>query len=323
MQSKRILITGGAGFIGTNLSQVLIKKGYRVHILDDFSNGLKSNLSEIGTFELIEGSILNKKLVENTIKNVDTVVHLAAKGSVPRSIKDPQSAFEVNTVGTFNILEAIRKYRKSLIFSSSSSVYGLNSELPKKEKMWMQPISPYAASKLSAESLVSGYSSSYNLRTTTLRLFNVFGPYQRPNHEYAAVIPKWIWSALENEPIKVFGDGSATRDFTFVLDLVKIIEQILDKDSSHPTPINLAFGSRISLNDVIAHLKIRFPNIEVEFHDERPGDVKDSQNSPELLNQIFPNIYPTAFETALDSTIDWINRNSDVLHRVNEAFRGI
>ena len=223
----RVLITGGAGFVGTNLTYFLQNKNYEVSILDDFSTGLRSNVPS--SVECYEGSITDFRLVDNLIQKVDAVVHLAARGSVPRSLKNPVLTQNVNTFGTLNVLEAARNSGAHVVFSSSSSVYGANLQLPKKEDQVLRPLTPYAASKMSGEALMMAYGKSYNLPTTTLRFFNVFGPWQRPDHVYSAVIPRWIWSGITNKKIQVYGDGNQSRDFTYVDTVVKTIYTTLSR----------------------------------------------------------------------------------------------
>lgn len=306
---KKVLITGGAGFVGTNLSRTLIEDGHEVIIVDDLSTGLKSNVESLEQCELIEASLEDAGLVERLIGKSDFIVHLGARGSVPRSIKNPEATFRANVMGTFNVIESARKGNKPIIFSSSSSVYGINNELPKNEKMWTSPITPYAASKLSGEALVGSYGQSFGIPTLVFRFFNIFGPYQRPNHDYAAVIPKWIWKAMNNQTLQVFGDGTQTRDFTFVGDVVEVIRTSINQEITFPTPVNLAFGIRISLLEVIEKLKVYFPDLRVEFLSERQGDVRDSQNSPQLLKELFPNLSPKSFDDSLEETIRWLKEN--------------
>ena len=305
----KVLVTGGAGFIGTNVVLKLIETGHEITILDDLSTGLRSNVPSGVTFT--EGSITDSKLVNELSSKVDSIIHLAARGSVPRSIKNPVLTYDVNVNGTLNILEAARKHHLHVIFSSSSSVYGSNTELPKREDMVLRPLTPYAASKLSGEGLMSAYGETYDLDITTLRFFNVFGPWQRPDHAYSAVIPKWIWRAMNNEVIEVYGDGEQTRDFTSVTTVLEVISQALERRLNHPYPINLAFGNRISLNQIINILKIRFANLEVEYQGERPGDVYSSQNDPSLVKRLFSNIKHEPFEESLNRTIEWMKFDSE------------
>ena len=302
---KQVAVTGGAGFIGSNLSHRLILEGYQVVIIDDLSTGLISNVDRDRS-EFHQISISDPKALNSALKNCETIFHLAARGSVPRSIKNPLATHEVNATGTLNILEIARASGAHVIFSSSSSVYGRNMQLPKDELMWLGPMTPYAASKLAAESYIQAYSATYNIPTTLLRFFNVFGPRQRPDHQYAAVLPKWIWLAMQDQPIDVYGDGSASRDFTYVDTVLDIAISAMKERTLTEGAINLAYGNRILINDVIEMLITSFPNLRVNYKKERLGDVKHSQNSPVLLNKLFPNVKPKPFELALSETIQWL-----------------
>jgi len=302
---SKVAVTGGAGFIGSNLVARLITEGHDVVVIDDLSTGLLSNIQGQAC-EFHELSITNFDALKSAIKDCETVFHLGARGSVPRSIKNPVATHEVNATGTLNVLEVARDTGAHVIFSSSSSVYGKNMQLPKDESMWLGPMTPYAASKLAAEGYVQAYASAYRVPTTLLRFFNVFGPRQRPDHEYAAVLPKWIWLAMHKQPIQVFGDGAASRDFTYVDTVLDVALSAMNQKVVSDGAINLAYGNRISLNDTIGLLKRHFPDLEVVYKGERPGDVKESQNSPELLKKKFPNVKPMAFEAALSETIFWL-----------------
>jgi UDP-glucose 4-epimerase len=237
------------------------------------------------------------------------VVHLAARGSVPRSIEDPIGSFDINVMGTVNILEALREKNIPLIFTSSSSVYGLNIKIPKNEKDWLQPISPYAASKLAGESLISAWSNSYNIRSLTFRLFNVFGENQKPNSPYSAVIPKWCLSALRGNTVEIFGDGEQLRDFTYVGDVVKVIVNSIENNVIYKSPINLAFNQQISVNEISYMLKKVVPNLHVKHLENRTGDIKDSLSDGLLIKNLFPEIKATNFETNLLSTFQWVKDN--------------
>jgi UDP-glucose 4-epimerase len=189
-------------------------------------------------------------------------------------------------------------------------VYGANTALPKDEEMVLKPLTPYAASKLAGEALMMAYGHSYDLCITTLRFFNVFGPWQRPDHVYSAVIPKWIWQAMNDEKLQVFGNGEQSRDFTSVAYVCEVILQALEKQVNHPEPINLALGNKITLNKVITDLKIHFPNLEVEYCQKRFGDVYASQNNPSELKRIFSNVKTESFEQSLGETINWLVQES-------------
>jgi UDP-glucose 4-epimerase len=301
----KVAVTGGAGFIGSNLTRRLISEGHEVVVVDDLSTGLISNVDqEKSTFHQV--SIIDSRALYAALKDCETIFHLAARGSVPRSIKNPVATHDVNATGTLNVLEAARESGAHVIFSSSSSVYGRNMQLPKDETMWLGPMTPYAASKLAAEGYVQAYASAYNVPTTLLRFFNVFGPRQRPDHEYAAVLPKWIWLAMQGQPIDVYGDGTASRDFTYVDTVLDIAMTAMKEKVVTEGAMNLAYGNRIFLNDTIEMLKKHFPDLQVNYKSERLGDVKESQNDPELLKKLFPKIQPKEFEKALSETIEWL-----------------
>ena len=302
---KKIAVTGGAGFIGSNLVERLLSKGHEVTVVDDLSTGLKSNL-DLNKITFHELSLTDRDGLAKALNGVDAIVHLGARGSVPRSLKNPIATHDVNATGTLNVLEAARSNGAQVIFSSSSSVYGRNGQLPKDESMWLSPLTPYAASKLAAEGYVQAYGAAYEVPVTLLRFFNVFGPKQRPDHEYAAVLPKWIWKAMNSEAIDVYGDGSQTRDFTYVRTVLDVIEDALNRGVRTEGAVNLAYGNRISLLTTIDLLKGHFPELKVNYVDIRPGDVKDSQNDPVLLKKLFPDVTPTEFPVALSETVNWL-----------------
>ena len=299
----RVLVTGGAGFVGTNLTLSLLEHGYDVKIFDDLSTGLKQNIPKDAEF--INASILDTSKLNNAIKDCDVVVHLGARGSVPRSIKDPIATHDVNSSGTLNVLEAARSSGSHYIFSSSSSVYGSNMTLPKSEDMVLRPLTPYAASKMSGEALSLAYAKSYELPVSTFRFFNIFGPWQRPDHEYAAVLPKWISKCIKGDEIEIFGDGLQTRDFTYVGTVVNIILSCISKKILHPEPVNLAYGNNISLNQVLEIMKFNFPTLNVKYLPTRKGDVLHSKNDPKLIKTLYPDITRDKFEVSLQKTIDW------------------
>ena len=299
----RVLVTGGAGFVGTNLTLSLLEHGYDVKIFDDLSTGLEQNIPKDAEF--INGSILDTSKLNNAIKECEVVVHLGARGSVPRSIKDPIATHDVNSSGTLNVLEAARSSGSHYIFSSSSSVYGSNMTLPKSEDMVLRPLTPYAASKMSGEALSLAYAKSYELPVSTFRFFNIFGPWQRPDHEYAAVLPKWISKCIKGDEIEIFGDGLQTRDFTYVGTVVNIILSCISKKILHPEPVNLAYGNSISLNQVLELMKLNFPTLKVKYLPPRKGDVLHSKNDPKLIQALYPDIALDKFEVSLQKTIDW------------------
>jgi UDP-glucose 4-epimerase len=303
----KVAVTGGAGFIGSNLTKRLLNEGYEVVVIDDLSTGLKSNV-DVSKSAFHEISITHLDSLSKALNDCTTIFHLAARGSVPRSLKNPVATHDVNATGTLNVLEVARKTGAHVVFSSSSSVYGRNTQLPKNESMWLGPMTPYAASKLAGEAYVQAYAASYDVPITLLRFFNVFGPRQRPDHEYAAVLPKWIWLAMQKQPIDVYGDGSASRDFTYVDTVLDIAVTAMKEKVVTEGAMNLAYGNRIFLNDVVQMMKKHFPDLQVNYKSERLGDVKESQNAPDLLRKLFPKVQPKDFETALSETIGWLKK---------------
>lgn len=300
----KVGVTGGAGFVGTNLVRALLNENYDVVVVDDFSTGLESNLLGLEC-QISNISLCDFSELINALSDCEYIFHLGARGSVPRSLRNPRATYDVNVLGTLNVLEIARATGASVAFSSSSSIYGSNRELPKSEKMWAAPITPYAASKLSAEALVSSYAQSYDVRAITYRFFNIFGPWQRPDHDYAAVIPKWIWKLMRGQSIQVFGDGEQSRDFTYIDTVISVLIQGMNQGITHPIPLNLAFGKEISLNQCIEELANKFPEIKVEYLPERRGDVKNSRNNPALLYGLFPEVKEEDFASALDMTLEW------------------
>jgi len=305
---RNLLITGGAGFIGSNLVKHINKWNPEISIkvMDDLSAGLASNLT--GTSgELIQASILDYSKVLSAMKNVDSVIHLAALGSVPRSISFPRLTHEVNTTGTLNILEAARETGvEHVVVASSSSVYGNNISQPKGEFDWTRPLSPYGVSKLTTESYALAYGFSYGMKTLALRFFNVYGPSQLADHQYAAVIPRFISSALYGRPLDVFGDGFQSRDFTFVDSVSAILLDACLKEVHSENPVNVAFGTSTSLLELISVLEdILGRRVDVSFHPPRSGDVKVSYSDPRLMRKLFPDASSTQLEVGLRKTLSW------------------
>ena len=304
----RVLVTGGAGFIGSNLVRRL-QSQHEVTVLDDLSTGLQSNLEGLPV-QVFEGSVTDRELVIHAAAGTQAIVHLAARGSVPRSIVDPEATHRVNCDGTLNILEAARTSGARVIYSSSSSVYGANDALPKREDMWVRPLSPYAASKLAAEGYCAAYDASYGVPTLALRFFNVYGPWQRPDHDYAAVIPRWIWALLNVEPVMVEGDGSQSRDFTHVATVVDVIAHALEDPGVFGQQLNLAYGNRISLVELLRLLEeITETPARIEYRDRRASDVAHSQNDPTRLLEAFPAVVPVSLPDGLAETVMWMREH--------------
>ena len=303
----RIGVTGGAGFIGSNLAKHLVLAGHKVFIFDNLETGNLSNLEGVNT-RVTRGDLRKLLEVDSFIQKeeLDYCVHLGALGSVPRSIDTPRASFEANAIATLNVLESVKKRSIPIIFSSSSSVYGKNLKLPKIEKDWLSPISPYAASKLAAEAMTLAFRESYGISTLVYRLFNVYGPKQNPDSLYAAVIPKWIFAAFKGEPLTVYGDGEQKRDFTFVDDVVQIFSNSIKENHDADYPVNLAFGNPVTLNEIIRVFKTYFGEIKVEYKEIRKGDIRNSESNPEALADLHDNqIKKTPLEDGLLATFDW------------------
>jgi UDP-glucose 4-epimerase len=308
----RVLVTGAAGFIGSHVAQRLVADGAQVVGIDDLSTGKRSNLADIG-LRLVEGSILDPAALDEAVAGaagpVDAVVHLAAMPSVPRSIVDPAASHEANATGTLRVLEAARRLEEPphVIVASSSSVYGANPTLPKHEGLVAQPMSPYAVSKLAAEQAALAWQHSYGLRTLAFRFFNVYGPRQAPGHAYAAVIPAFVHAALTGEPLTVHGDGTQSRDFTYVGTVVDVIVDALARGVTCDSPVNLAFGSRTNLLEVIDRIRdLTEQPLRVEHVANRPGDVPHSQADNALLRSLFPDVTPVPLDDGLRETVAWM-----------------
>ncbi len=305
----KVAVTGGAGFIGSNLTASLLEAGHQVSIFDNLETGNLENIENLDV-EFVKGDLRNQSEVQDFFanRNLEYCIHLGAMGSVPRSIENPRTSFEANVLGTFNLLESARIARVPIIYSSSSSVYGSNLKLPKEELDWQSPISPYGSFKSSSESMLMAYGKSYDLKINIFRLFNVYGPRQNPHGAYSAVIPRWIISAFRNEPITIFGDGNQKRDFTFVEDVNKIILLTMNKLESEMLPINLAFGNPVTLNEMVSIFKEFFPRLEVTYSDVRKGDIRDSESDPKKLMSYIGDFAPTSLREGLHFTFNWYKK---------------
>jgi UDP-glucose 4-epimerase len=273
------LVTGGAGFIGSHIVEALVGEGERVRVLDDLSNGLASNLAPFGPrVELVTGDIRDRATVDAAMKGVSVVLHLAALGSVARSVKDPVTSNAVNVDGTLNVLHAAHQAGvRRLVFSSSSSVYGENPALPKHEDLVPMPVSPYAVSKLAGEHYTRVFARLYAIETVCLRYFNVFGPRQRPDSAYAAVIPLFMRGALDGRPLTVYGDGEQSRDFTYVSNVVRANLLAARVPGVSGRVFNVACGERYSLLDIVRSLESAVGRkLEVVHDKPRAGDVRHS-----------------------------------------------
>lgn len=280
----RYVVTGGAGFIGSHLVEALVAKGHEVVVFDDFSTGRRENLAPVlGRIELIEGTIEDEGLCERALRAADYVLHQAALPSVPRSIKDPMATHRVNVTGTLNVMRAAQAAGvKRVVFAGSSSAYGDAAELPKHEGQVPQPLSPYAASKVAGEAYCRAFYESFGLETVVLRYFNIFGPRQDPSSQYAAVVPKFIVSALRGEPPTIFGDGEQTRDFTYVGNAVRANLLACEAPGAAGGVFNVGCGDRISVNELWRRIReLTGAQVEAVHAPARPGDVRDSLASLE------------------------------------------
>ncbi|MFH1369621.1 MAG: SDR family oxidoreductase [Elusimicrobiota bacterium] len=305
----RFLVTGGAGFIGSNITETLLKRGHKVRVLDNFSTGNINNLKPfLKKIELVKGDILREADLKKAMKGVDFVMHQAALRSVPRSVDDPGSTNEVNVEGTLKLLLAAKHAGvKRVVYASSSSVYGDSKFIPQKETHRTSPISPYAVSKLAAENYCSVFAKTYGLQTVSLRYFNVFGPNQDPKSKYAAVIPKFIRSAIKGENIIVHGDGNQSRDFTYIDNVVRAnILAVLTPGISGEI-FNIACGSSCSVMDIIRALRrITGKQIKVIHTPPRPGDVRKTKADISKAKRLLKYRPAVGFDEGMLKTYNWL-----------------
>ena len=302
----RVLVTGAAGFIGSQLCASLSEVADVVG-LDDLSTGFRHNLNGVDA-ELLVGSILDRDVLHHAAAGCDAIIHLAARPSVPRSITDPVASHDANTTGTMNVLEAARALADPLVIvASSSSVYGANPTLPKREDLLPMPMSPYAATKLATEQYALAWQRSFGLRTLPFRFFNVFGPHQAAGHAYAAVVPAFVSAALLCEPLVIHGDGMQSRDFTYVGTVCTVIREAVVRGISNDAPVNLAFGTRVNLLEVVAMLEgILGRPLRRQHIETRAGDVRHSQADNDLLRSLFPDVVPVELLEGLQATVEWM-----------------
>jgi len=316
LNNKRILITGGAGFIGSNLVEYLLKfEAQKVRVLDNFSTGHINNLKPFllhPNFELIEGDIRNYETCVAALSDIDYVLHQAALGSVPRSIEDPLTTNEVNINGFLNVLTASKnKGIKRLVYAASSSTYGDSKNLPKVEDIIGNPLSPYAVTKLVNELYAKVFSTSYEFPTIGLRYFNVFGPKQNPKGAYAAVIPLFIQSMLQNVAPNIYGDGLTSRDFTFIENVVQANIKALFVENIHESEVfNIAYGSSTTLLELWQKInKIGNVNISPNYLPERKGDIKHSLANIDKAKKILDYNPEFSIDDGLAITIKWYQNN--------------
>jgi UDP-glucose 4-epimerase len=309
----RVLVTGGAGFIGSNLTEALLKKGHQVRVLDNFSTGKRENLlfdKGYSSFEVTEGDICDPAVCHEAMKGIEYVYHEAALPSVQRSVEDPLASNAVNVEGTLNVLIAARDAgAKRMIYASSSSVYGDTPTLPKQEEMAPNPLSPYALQKYIGEQYCRLFFQLYGLETVSLRYFNIFGPKQDPASIYSAVIPRFIDALVKRDQPIIFGDGEQSRDFTYIDNVVEANLLALSKDHLQGEVVNVACGKQISLNQLLRILKeILGSNISPLHQEPRKGDVKhslaDIRKGKEILNYV-PKV---EIEVGLRRTLEYFQR---------------
>jgi UDP-glucose 4-epimerase len=277
--ARRVLVTGGAGFIGSNLVRRLLELGDEVRVLDNFSTGGRPNLAAIAEeIEVVEGELRSYERVHNATRGVELVFHQGALPSVPRSVQDPLTTGAVNVEGTLNVLLAARDEDvRRVVFASSSSVYGNSGTLPRTETQFPDPISPYAVSKLAAERYCVSFSRVYELETVVLRYFNVFGPRQDPTSQYAAVVPRFISAIDAGEPVPVYGDGEQSRDFTYVDNVVEANVRAAEAEGVSGSVLNVATGRQLTVNALADSIgEVLGKPVEREYLPPRAGDVRDS-----------------------------------------------
>ena len=320
--STKILITGGAGFIGSNLCEHFLSKGYQVVCLDNFATGHRKNLAAFidnKNFKLIEGDIRNLSDCQNAVTGIDFILHQAALGSVPRSINDPITTNDVNVGGFLNMLVAARDAKvKRFVYAASSSTYGDSESLPKVEDKIGKPLSPYAITKYVNELYADIFSKTYGIETIGLRYFNVFGRKQDPNGAYAAVIPKFVIQLMQHESPVINGDGNYSRDFTYIDNVIQMNELAMTTQNTEAvnTVYNTAYGDRTTLNDLVRYLKeylsefdIQIANIPVIYGPQRAGDIPHSLASIEKAKNILNYDPKFSIESGLKESVKWYWEN--------------
>jgi len=320
MDGMRYLVTGGAGFIGSNLTRVLLSAGHKVRVLDNFLTGKRENLAGLAeahgeSFELIEGDLRDLETVRKVSDGIEFILHQGALPSVPRSVADPVLSNAINVSGTVNLLVAARDAGvRRVVFAASSSAYGDTVELPKREAMSPNPKSPYAAQKLAAEHYMRIFYEIHGLETVSLRYFNVFGPRQDPKSMYAAVIPRFITSVLRGEPPVVYSDGRQTRDFTYIDNVVQAnLAGCLAPKEACGKVFNIACGERVSLLDILEYIYVEAGRrVPPKFEPMRPGDVRDSLADISRARDLLGYDPKVAFRDGLKMTFEWFRQNRDV-----------
>jgi len=301
------LVTGGAGFIGSHLTEELVRRGHRVRVADSLITGKRSNLSHIPDVEFMEGDLANLEFARRAVAGCEYVLHQAAIPSVPRSVKDPISSNRANVDATLNTLVASRDAGvKRLVFAASSSAYGETPTLPKHEEMPTQPLSPYALQKVIGEQYLQLFTRLYGLETVAIRYFNVFGPRQDPSSPYSGVISVFATALLENRPPTIYGDGEQTRDFTYVANVVDGVLRACEAPGAAGQIINVATGGRISLNMLFEEMRrLVGADVRPAYEEARAGDVRDSQADITRARELLGYVPTVSFEEGLRDTLNW------------------
>ena len=301
------LVTGGAGFIGSHLSEELVRRGHTVRVADSLITGKRSNLDHLPAVDFRHGDLADLEFATRVVQGCDYVLHQAAIPSVPRSVKDPITSNRANVDATLNVLVAARDAGvKRLVFAGSSSAYGNTPTLPKSEDMPSNPLSPYALQKVIGEQYLQMFTRLYGLETVSIRYFNVFGPRQDPTSPYSGVISVFATALLENRPAKIYGDGGQTRDFTYVANVVDGVLRACEAPNASGEVINVATGGRISLNELYAEMKkIVGATVNPEYLETRQGDVRDSQAAIDKAKSVLGYQPIVSFEEGLKKTIEW------------------
>jgi nucleoside-diphosphate-sugar epimerase len=304
----RYLVTGGAGFIGSNTVDELVRRGHSVVVLDDLSSGKEDNLAEVrNKITYIKGSITDIEVVRKAMHEAEYVLHLAARTSVPRSVKDPIETNKINIDGTLNVLVAAKELKvKRVVFAASSSAYGETPTLPKVETMQPEPISPYGVTKYVGELYSQTFGRCYGLENVSLRYFNIFGPRQDPSSPYSGVLAKFCTAFLEDAQPVVFGDGGQTRDFTYVENAVQANLLACEAPNVSGKVFNVGVGGRVSLNEVLHELrKITGKALEAKYEPPRDGDIRDSQADIFQAREYLGYEPQVSFEEGLARTFEW------------------
>jgi len=304
----RYVVTGGAGFIGSNIVDELVRRGHGVTVLDDLSTGAEANLAGVrAKIDFRAGSIVDLATVQSACHRADCVIHLAARTSVPKSVVDPIETNRVNIDGTLNVLVAARDAKvRRVVYAASSAAYGETPTLPKVETMQAEPISPYGVTKFVGELYAQVFGRVYGLENASVRYFNVFGPRQDPTSQYSGVLSRFMLAAIKGEPLTIYGDGEQSRDFTYVDNVVDETLRACEANGASAKVFNGGTGARITLNQVVRLLeKIIGKKLQVKYEPPRAGDIRDSQADVSLAKKVLGYTPRVMFEEGLARTWDW------------------